>query len=116
MYSFLLKKIYSYLVSKKTDTPIWHAASLVGVSMLVHFFILFKLFNNNFRYSPTESYMGNKLFYMPFAALYIFLIYTFFKRRIKKIKIVKVSTLYFLGLILVFIIVPLCFLMFLSKK
>jgi hypothetical protein len=116
MYSFLFNKFYSYLVSKKTDTPLWHASSLVGFSILVHFFIIFKLFNKKFYYSPTESYMGNKLFYMPFAVLYIFLIYTFFKRRIKKIKIGKVSTLYFLGLILVFIIVPLCFLIFLSKK
>lgn len=116
MYSFLFKKFYSYLVLKKTETPIWHASSLVGVSMLVHFFILFKFFNKEFWYMPSESYMQNKLFYMPFAALYVFLIYIFFKRRVTKLKIVKISTLYFLILILFFVVVPLYFLILLSTK
>ena len=116
MYSFLFKKFYSYLVSKKVDTPVWHAASFVCVSMLVHFFILFKLFYAEFWYMPTESYMGNKLFYMPFAVLFVSLIYTFFKRRVKKYKIIKVSTSYFLVLILIFIVVPSYFLILLSKK
>ena len=116
MYSFLFKGFYSYLVSKKTDTPIWHASSLVGFSMLMHLFLALKIFDVKLYHLSKGSITENKLFYMPFAALFIVLIYIFFKRRIKKIKIIKVSTFYFLGLILVFIVIPLFFSILFQKK
>lgn len=116
MYSFLFKKFYSYLVSKKVDTPVWHACSLVGFSMLMHLFLGLKIFDVKLYHLSKGSITANKLFYMPFVALIFYLIYIFYKRRIKKIKIIKVSTSFFLALILIFIVVPLFISILLSKK
>lgn len=122
MYTKLYLQYLNFLKLKKNIDPTFNASCIVFLSQCVHFFlgmlILSKLFD--FKISSFSSdNSSNRLFFMPVAAIWLYLVHKTFSAKSKKVdfkkeKIYELNNLQFLILVVVTILIPLYFIIILS--
>ena len=116
MYTFLYKKIYNFLKSRKKvyDTE-FNSIGLIFFIQLVHGFILAKIIGLNIP-SFSKDYMTNKLMFMPFGAVWLYLVFLYLKRKTGNIIFENVSLKHFVLILVFSLVLPLIVLIELSKK
>lgn len=115
MYLFIFKKIYSFLSIRKNYDPLFNSSGIIFFIQLVHFLLFMKIIGT---YIPvfSKDYVANKLLFMPFGAIWLYLVYKYFNLKSKNLKIENVSLIQFVVILVVLIIIPLIILIQLSKK
>ena len=112
MYTRLFNLFYVFFVRKKTQDPIFDSSCLIFIAQVIHFCFLLLLLSKilNFEilfFSKNNS--NNKLAILPFASIWLYFTYKYFKNRIN-ISISKYedkSNSYFMIIIFIVIFIPL---------
>jgi len=116
MYTFLYKKIYNFLKSrKKVHDAEFNSIGLVFFIQLIHVFLLFKIIGLNIP-SFSKDYMTNKLMFIPFGAIWLYFVFLYLKRKTEKITFENVSLKHFVLILVFSLVLPLIVLIELSKK
>jgi hypothetical protein len=76
------------LLEKRNPDPVFAAASFVSFVFFIHFALILAVVKNLFDLGiPAFSnvYFYNKLFFLPFAIIWLILVYRYFKKRSNEI-------------------------------
>ncbi|BCY27418.1 hypothetical protein [Flavobacterium okayamense] len=115
MYTFLYNKFFNFLKSKKSYDPEFNAIGLVFFIQIIHVFLLIKLIGLKVP-AFSKDYMTNKLMFIPFGAVWLYIVYLYFKRKTTQIKFEIVSQKHFVILLIFSLLLPLILLIEFSKK
>lgn len=116
MYTFLYRKVYNFLKSrKKVNDAEFNSIGLVFFIQLIHVFLLTKIIGLNIP-SFSKDYMTNKLLFMPFGVVWLYLVFLYLKRETKKITFEDVSLKHFVLILVFSLVLPLIVLIEFSKK
>lgn len=116
MYTFLYKKIYNFLKSrKKVYDAEFNSIGLIFFIQFIHVILLAKIIGLDIP-SFSKDYMTNKLIFMPFGAVWLYLVFLYLKRRTGKIIFENVSLKHFVLILAFYLVLPLIVLIELSKK
>lgn len=93
MFSKLYFIYYSFLKSKKSFDPTFNAVSVVYLTQVIYFFVISILFGKVFGYGiPKFNSSGsiNKILFLPFAILWFYFCFRYFRNSLLKSDLKKV--------------------------